>query len=133
MSASTRPPVGNTQPNPDPSQTPPQGGQPGAANPQNPAQQPVSEVQKLLEAMQQEAVSLGANGSGLRARIGTLNLAASTPGQLQQQSFRTEVAYALQDLERATGKPFLPAGPLAMEMQQLATTLPAVKVTKMRD
>src|ERR1700752_276879 len=128
MSASTRPPVGNTQPNPDPSQTPPQGGQPGAANPQNSAQQPDHEVQKLLEAMQQEAVSLGANGGGLRARIGALNLAASAPGQLQQQSFRTEVAYTLQDLERAIGKAFLPAGPLATEMQQLATTVPGLEV-----
>ena len=125
--------AGNTQAHPGASQTQPQGGQPGGANPQNPAHQPDSEVQKLLEAMQQEAASLGANEGGLRARIGALNLAASAPGQLQQQSFRMEVAYALQDLERAVGKPFLPAGPLATEMQQLATTMPGLGVGPMRD
>lgn len=142
MSASTSPqnnpgpqptPAGNTQANPGTSETQPQEGQPGAANAQNPIQQPDNEVQKLLHAMQQEAAALGANEGGLRARIGALNLAASAPGQLQQQSFRTEVAYALQDLERAIGKTFLPAGPLAAEMQQLATTMPAIKVARMRD
>ena len=126
-------PTGNAQTHPGASQTQPQAGQPGGANPQNPVQQPDSEVQKLLEAMQQEAASLGANGGGLRAQIDALNLAASAPGQLQQQSFRTEVAYALQDLERAVGKPFLPAGPLASEMQQLATTMPGLDFGPMRD
>jgi hypothetical protein len=142
MSASTSPqsnpapqptPVGNTQTNPGASQTQPLGGQPGAANPQNPVQQPDGEVQKLLQALQQEAAALGASEGGLRARIGALNLAASAPGQLQQQSFRTEVAYALQDLERAIGKPFLPAGPLATEMNQLATTMHGLGVGRMRD
>jgi hypothetical protein len=83
--------------------------------------------------MQQEAAALGANEGGLRARIGALNLAASAPGQLQQQSFRTEVAYVLQDLERAIGKPLLPIGPLAAEMNQLATTMPGLEVVRMRD
>lgn len=142
MSASTSPqgspasqpvPAENTPTNPGASQAQPQGGQPGSTNAQSPAQQPDSEVQKLLQAMQQEAAALGANGGGLRARIGALNLAASAPGQLQQQSFRTEVAYALQDLERAIGKPLLPIGPLATEMNQVATAMPGLEVVRMRD
>jgi len=141
MSASTSPqgnpgpqptPAGNTTTNAGASQTQPQGGQPGSTNAQNPIQQPDSEVQKLLQAMQQEAAALGASEGGLRARIGALSLAASAPGQLQQQSFRTEVAYALQDLDRAIGKPLLPAGPLATEMQQLATTMSGLDFGPMR-
>src|SRR5579872_3786254 len=136
MSASTSPrnnpgpqptPAGNTQANPGASETQPQAGQSGGTDAQN------NEVQKLLQAMQQEAAALGANEGGLRARIGALNLAASAPGQLQQQSFRTEVAYVLQDLERAIGKPLLPIGPLATEMNQLATTMPGLEVVRMRD
>ena len=133
MSASTSPqgnpgpqptPAGNIQANPSASQTQPQGGQTGGTN----AQLGPATGQRSAETASGDAAggsSLGANEGGLRARIGALNLAASAPGQLQQQSFRTEVAYALQDLERSIGKPFLPAGPLATEMQQLATTCPA--------
>lgn len=142
MSASTNPQsntgpqpasAGNTQTNPAASQTQNPGGQAGGPNPQNPGQQPDSEVQKLLQTMDQAALTLGASDGGLRARVGALNLAASAPGQLQQQSFRTEVAYALQDLERASGKPLLPAGPLATEMHQLATNMPGLGVVGMRD
>jgi hypothetical protein len=142
MSASTSPQgnpgpqpasTGNNQANPGASQAQTQGGQPGGSNPQNPGQNPDSEVQKLLQTMQQAAMTLGASEGGLTARIGALNLAASAPGQLQQQSFQMEVAYALQDLERATGKPLLPTGPLATEMQLLATTMPGLGVGRMRD
>lgn len=135
MSASTSPqnnpgpqptPAGNTQANAGTSETQPQAGQSGGTKAQN------NEVQKLLQAMQQEAAALGANEGGLRARIGALKLAASAPGQLQQQSFRTEVAYTLQDLERAIGKPLLPAGALATEMQQLATTMRGLEFGPMR-
>jgi hypothetical protein len=119
--------------NPASQQTQSQSGPAGANNPQGTGQQPDSEVKQLLQQMEHAALALGAAEAGVRARIGALNLAASAPGQLQQRSFRTEVAYALQDLERASGKTLLPAGPLATEMHQLAATMPGLGVGRMRD
>ena len=58
-------PAENTQTNPGTSQAQTQGGQAGGTNPQNPGQQPDSEVQKLLQTMQQAAMTLGASEGGL--------------------------------------------------------------------
>jgi hypothetical protein len=112
----------------------PEGGQPEGKKPAQAAQQPEDELRALLENMAQRAAALGASDLGLQTRIESLALTASSdPGRMQKDGFRTSVAYALQDLEKATGQTLLAGGQLAVEMRDRATTMPGLKLTPMED
>lgn len=134
--------------NPTPPQTPataqaaagspnkqvPEGGQPEEKKPAAAPQQPEDEMRVLLEKMAQAAAALGASDPGLQTRIGSLSLTASSnPGRTLQDGFRTSVAYALQDLQRATGQAVFADGPLAQEMRDRATTMPGLKLNSMEE
>jgi hypothetical protein len=104
-----------------------QDGQPEGQKTQDPPHRPDDEMRKLLQDLAQTATVLGTRELALQENIAGLNVAAEkNPVLLQQQEFRRRVAYAVQDVERATGRQLLAHGPLATEMQQLATTMPGL-------
>lgn len=112
----------------------PEGGQPEEKMPAPAAQQPEDELRALLEKMTQAAATLGASDPGLQSRIGSLSLTASSnPSRTLQDGFRTSVAYALQDLQKATGQTVIADGPLAQEMRGRATTMPGLKFNSMEE
>jgi hypothetical protein len=104
-----------------------QGGLPEEKKATTTTPQPEDEMRALLQNMAQAAMTLGAGDASLQSRIVTLNITANAPGQTQEESFRRDVAYALQDLERTTGRTFLAAGSLATELHERATTLPGLQ------
>jgi hypothetical protein len=119
---------------PGPEQKQAQGGEPEEKKATTTPPQPEDEMRALLQNMTRVAGTLSPREAGLQSYIANLALsAAADPGRLQQASFRTGVAYAVQDLEKATGQALLSEGPLAAEMQQRATTMPGLSFGPMRD
>ncbi len=76
--------------------------------------------------------SLGSINPDLAGMIGKLAEQAAEPGRLDQPSFRTGAAYALQDIERYADKPVSMPPELRAELAALAGTSPGLQNGRMQ-
>lgn len=118
--------------------TPGQTGQPGneaARDSQRPPDgTPDDDMRVLLENLSKASEGLGDRNLGLQADIAGLILSMeANPALVQRPDFRRGVAVALQDMERATGRPFTLSEPVRSEMHHLATTMPGVEDSTARE
>ena len=88
---------------------------------------------ELLSRLQVAAGSLGDRDAGLALGINKLAEKAAQPGVVDQATFRTHVAYSLQDTEKVLGAGKIAAAPeLRAEMMRLADTTPGLENSSMK-
>jgi hypothetical protein len=98
------------------------------ASPKATANDPIKE---LVKQMKGAADKLGPEEKALQEFVNRLVEQASEPHRMQQPGFRTGVAYALQDLQKATGANLEAVGPLGKEMRERAVTSPGLTNPRM--
>ena len=89
-------------------------------------------MRDLLDRLDQLHPLLARTDSGLAAGIKSIVQQAEAHSQIDEARFRTRVAYALQDLERAHGTMQSVAGSLREEMTLLAGTAPGLQNERMQ-
>lgn len=86
----------------------------------------------LLAKLDQVSGLVGQSDPALAKTINALVQAGQKPGQLDDQVFRTRLAYAVQDVERHSG-PISLTGPLRDEMTKLAGSYPGLQHDRVQD
>ncbi len=93
---------------------------------------PLREVVSLLDRVATES-KLALLNPDLAGMVGKLAEQAAEPGRLDQASFRTGVAYAVQDMEKYTGgKPISMPSELRAELATLSVTSPGLQNERMQ-
>ena len=93
---------------------------------------PLHEVVRLLNRVATES-KLALLNPDLAGMVGKLAEQAAEPGRLDQASFRTGVAYAVQDMEKYTGgKPISMPSELRAELATLSVTSPGLQNERMQ-
>lgn len=81
----------------------------------------------LLNRLNRDAATVAAQDSDLSRRVAQLATAAEKPERLQNATFRTRVAYVLQDMEKLGGPISTVPADLRAEMTRLAATAPGLQ------
>lgn len=87
----------------------------------------------VLERMNRAREHIAAVDPHLSDTIRLLHERADTPGRMDSSSFRSRVAYALQDLEKLAGPMVNMSDPLRQEMVKMATTMPGLQNERLQE
>src|SRR5271165_7495383 len=95
------------------------------------AEDDVDPVKETLDALRAEKETLQSEHPGLAAKIDLMT--AANPHQHGRPSFRHDVAYLVQDVEKATAAPLATSELTREEMTRLANSAPGLKNARMLD
>ena len=90
-------------------------------------------IRDLLDQMTRQSAHLAAKDPSLAKTIEALSQQGNDPARLTQEGFKTRVAYALQDVEKHTGRMEIASPQLREEMHRLAGTAPGLENERMKE
>ena len=90
-------------------------------------------VRELLDQMTKQSTLLVAKDPSLVKTIEALSQQGNDPARLSQEGFKTRVAYALQDMEKHTGRLEIGSPQVRAEMHRLAGTAPGLENERMQE